>query len=82
MESESRFFYHSFPRPRPGESDGETADRGWAILQTMQKLGLILAPEIVEWHTPVSLGTPSPIRMAHTRQSWYTLTHSNLAAAH
>ena len=67
MKDGRRFFYHSFPRPRRSETRGETARRGWEILQSMTKLGLVLAPEVVEWHAPVSLGTPSPIQILQQR---------------
>ena len=33
----------------------------------MKKLGFIVAPEVVEWHTPVNLGTPSPIQILQRR---------------
>ena len=67
MKDETRFFYHSFPRPRSGETHSQTANRGWAILQSMEKLGLVLAPEVVEWAVPVGLGTPSPIQILQQR---------------
>ena len=78
MKAKSRFFYHSFPRPRPGETYSETASRGWAILQSMKKLGLILAPEVVEWHTAVSLGTPSPIQILQRRICFTELSPQEL----
>lgn len=67
MDNEPRFFYHSFPRSRQNETPNETASRGWAILQSIKKMGLVLAPEIVEWYTPVSLGTPEPIQILQRR---------------
>ena len=76
---EPRFFYHSFPRPRQGETHSETASRGWAILRSMKKLGLILAPEVVEWHTPVSLGTPSPIQVVQRRICFTELSQQELS---
>ena len=79
MKDEPRFFYHSFPRPRRGETLIETASRGWAILQFMKKLGLILAPEVVEWHTPVSLGTPSPIQILQRRICFTELSPQELS---
>ena len=78
MKDESRFFYHSFPRPRQEESPAETARRGWAILKSMRKLGLVLAPEVVEWHTPVSLGTPSPIQVVQRRICFTELSQHEL----
>ena len=79
MKNEPRFFYHSFPRPRQGETHSETASRGWTILQLMKKLGLILAPEVVEWHTPVSLGTPSPIQILQRRICFTELSQQELS---
>ena len=79
MTVEPRFFYHSFPRPRPGETHCETASRGWAILRSMEKLGLILAPELVEWYTPVSLGTPSPIQVLQRRVCFTELSPQGLS---
>ncbi len=68
-KSDKRYFYHSFPRPHANETRDETVGRGLAILQSMAQLGLILAPEIVEWHAPAggSLGSPSPIRLLQQR---------------
>ena len=67
MKNEDRFFYHSFPRPKPGETCSQTENRGWAIFHSMEKLGLVLAPEVVEWNDPVGLGTPSPIQVLQRR---------------
>ena len=79
MKVEPRFFYHSFPRSLPGEAQREIASRGWAILRSMKKLGLILAPEVVEWHTPVSLGTPSPIQVLQRRICFTELSPQELS---
>ena len=64
---ETKYFYHSFPRQRDGEPQNKLIERGWAILQSIRCLGLILAPEIVEWRTPVSIGSPSPIQLLQQR---------------
>ena len=79
VKAEPRFFYHSFPRTRQGETPSETASRGWAILRSMKELGLILAPEVVEWHTPVSLGTPSPIQVLQRRICFTELSLQELS---
>ena len=79
MKDEPRFFYHSFPRPRQGETHKETASRGWAILKSMKELGLILAPEVVKWHTPVNLGTPSPIQVLQRRICFTELSQQELS---
>jgi hypothetical protein len=57
-----RYFYHSFPRPRAREN---AIDRGLMILECLTRVGLVLAPEIVEWNQPLSDGT---IRTHHTVQ--------------
>lgn len=79
MAAEPRFFYHSFPRPRRGETRSELAERGWLTLTAMRELGLILAPEIVEWRTPVSLGTPSPIQVLQRRMCFTELSPQELS---
>ena len=69
---------HSFPRPRADETPSQTASRGWAILQSMQKLGLVLAPEVVEWDDPIGLGTPSPIQVLQRRVCFTELSPQEL----
>ena len=73
-----RFFYHSFPRRRECETRSETANRGWGILQSIKNRGLILAPEVVKWHTPVSLGTPNPIQLLQQRICFTELSPQEL----
>ena len=74
------FFYHSFPRPRHGESSQQLVDRGFATLRSIQRNGLILAPEVVEWTAPVSLGSPSPHRVLQQRVCFTELRPDELAA--
>ena len=76
--TETRHFYHSFPRPRHGEPLEARNKRGLAILRAIRQSGLILAPEIVEWHTPVSIGSPSPIRLLQQRICFTELARSEL----
>ena len=78
--ADTTFFYHSFPRPRQGESPQELEDRGFAILSSIQRNGLILAPELVVWTTPVSLGSPSPYRVLQQRVCFTELRPDELAA--
>ena len=73
-----RYFYHSFPRPRAGESCHELIERGWAILKSIKRSGLILAPEIVEWKTPVSIGSRSPVRICQQRICFTELSRKEL----
>ena len=75
---ETRYFYHSFPRRRDGEPQNKIIERGWAILQSIRRLGLILAPEIVEWRTPVSIGSPSPIQLLQQRICFTQLSRYEL----
>lgn len=75
---EARYFYHSFPRPRDGEPHGCRLSRGLALLRSIKQSGLILAPEIVEWHTPVSIGSPSPTRLLQQRICFTELSRDEL----
>ena len=40
---------------------------------------MVLAPEVVEWHVPVSLGTPSPIQVLQRRVCFTELSPQELA---
>ena len=79
--AESRYFYHSFPRPRPGEPRNEVISRGLSILKSINKSGLTLAPEIVEWHVPpgLSIGVASPLRVFQQRICFTELSPDELA---
>lgn len=77
---DTTYFYHSFPRPRAGECPQALLDRGLHILRTMRRSGLILAPEVVEWNTPVRLGSPSPYRLLQQRVCFTELRPDELAA--
>jgi hypothetical protein len=52
-----RRFYHSFPRIRPDDEYSETIATGLEILASIKTIGLILAPEIIEWKQPLSDGS-------------------------
>ena len=80
MAEALKFFYHSFPRPRRDESYKDTTARGWALLQLIREIGLVLAPEIVKWHTPGqnALGTPNPIRVLQRRICFTELSPQEL----
>lgn len=44
-----RHLVHSFPRPKPRETEESTLRRALAILALIRKIGLVLAPEILDW---------------------------------
>ena len=59
--NKDRFFYHSFPRPREGENAEQRIDKGCRILSSIRDFGLLLMPEQIEWHQPLSGGSPPRI---------------------
>ena len=63
--SQNNYFYHSFPRPRYNDGPENTIDRGLRILECLSKIGIVLAPEIIEWNQPLSDGN---FRKHHTIQ--------------
>ena len=81
MADTLRFFYHSFPRPRHGEPYEYTTARGWALLQLIREIGLVLAPELVQWHTPGQnmLGTPNPLKVLQRRICFTELSPQELS---
>ena len=68
---EEHFFYHSFPRLRPGDQTEMIITKGLNILRNVKELGLIIAPEIVEWRQPLIDGTH---RVTHLRQKRISFT--------
>lgn len=52
----NRYFYHSFPRPRPADTDQEK--KGLRILECIVDFGLVLTPEAVRWEYPHADGSP------------------------
>jgi hypothetical protein len=55
--TESRYFFHTFPRGRKNEASADTLSRALKILRLMKEVGLVLAPENVEWKIPAEAGT-------------------------
>lgn len=78
IEHDRRFF-HSFPRPKQGESDGAVFDRGLEILAFMKEAGLVLAPEIVEWDVSVVSGRPELHYVFQRRACFTELTVPKLS---
>jgi hypothetical protein len=75
---ENRYFYHSFPRIRVGE-DGECVlDKSLATLETISKVGLILAPEVVEWRIPLVDETTKQVKYRQTRVCFTELARAVL----
>jgi hypothetical protein len=76
---DERFFYHSFPRPRPGDQTGTIIAKGLNILRNVKDLGLVIAPEIVEWKQPLVDGTHRVTRLRQKRISFTELARSQVA---
>ena len=55
-------------------------ERGWNILRAIRRTGLVLAPELVEWTAPVSIGNPTPIRLLQQRICFTELQPHELPA--
>jgi hypothetical protein len=62
-----RSFYHSFPRIRPTDSEASLKVKGLQLLKGIKDIGLILAPEVVEWSIPKLDGTTQVIRNRQIR---------------
>jgi hypothetical protein len=73
-----RKFFHSFPRPRPSDTPETLTARGLAILRLIKDIGLIVAPEIVEWHVPLQDGTQRSIKYDQIRICFTELHESGL----
>ncbi|MBX5455077.1 MAG: hypothetical protein K6U10_14230 [Acidobacteriia bacterium] len=78
MTAIGRKFFHSFPRPRPSDTPETLNARGLAILRLIKDIGLIVAPEIVEWHVPLQGGTQRSIKYDQLRICFTELHESEL----
>jgi hypothetical protein len=80
MESTApeRFFYHSFPRPRP--SAGNQTRKGLQILRSMCRNGLLLVPERVSWTDPTGTRPGDRIHALQRRISFTRLAPYELHA--
>jgi hypothetical protein len=77
--SEERFFYHSFPRLRPGDQTDMIIAKGLSILRNVKEIGLVIAPEVVEWKQPLVDGTHRVTRLRQKRISFTELARSQVA---
>jgi hypothetical protein len=76
---EERFFYHSFPRLRPDDQVDKIIAKGLSILRNVKEIGLVIAPEIVEWKQPLIDGTHRVTRLRQKRISFTELARSQVA---
>jgi hypothetical protein len=74
-----RFFYHSFPRLRPDDQMDKIVSKGLSILENIKTIGLIIAPEIVEWKQPLVDGGTRVTRLRQKRISFTELSRSEVA---
>jgi hypothetical protein len=76
----SRRFFHSFPRPRKGEPKEATLDRALNILALIKRTGMILAPEVVTWDMSVLGEGAKPVHLLQRRASFTELDITELPA--
>jgi Putative abortive phage resistance protein AbiGi, antitoxin len=76
---EQRRFFHSFPRPKKGETEDATLARSIRILEFMMRVGLVLAPEVVNWDMRlVTQGAKQQLSILQRRVSFTELDMSEL----
>lgn len=73
-----RHVFHSFPRPKSGESKDSTLERGFNILAFMKEFGLVLAPEIVEWDVSLLSRGTEQLRILQRRACFTELSIEEL----
>lgn len=75
---DDRHFFHSFPRPKKGESADLAVARGIRMLSLMKTVGAVLAPEVVNWDVSgFSLGA-KVLPILQRRMSFTELAKSEL----
>jgi len=73
-----RYFYHSFRRIRPDEDRSAAIKQTLSILEAMEKIGLILAPEVVTWDIPLADQTTKRISYRQRRICFTELSRQEL----
>lgn len=73
-----RRFFHSFPRAKTGEREEVTLDRGLSILTSLKEVGLVLAPEMVEWDVGAITSGREQLRLLQRRASFTELSFGEL----
>ena len=79
-DTRDRRFFHSFPRPKKGESEDATLDRALSILTLMKQVGLVLAPENVTWDVSGFSLSAKELSTLQRRASFTELSASELPA--
>ena len=77
---QDRKFFHSFPRPKQGESPNDTLERGLRILALMRKIGLLLAPELVSWDVSLVSNGTEQLSTLQRRACFTELSEAELPA--
>jgi hypothetical protein len=76
--SPERNFYHSFPRRKPSDNPEEVVATGLELLKGIRSIGLVLAPEVVDWTFPQVDGSTKTIRHRQTRICFTELSPAEL----
>jgi hypothetical protein len=76
--TQNRHFFHSFPRVKPGETRVARIAKGMQILRIIKDVGLVLAPEVVEWSIPQIDGTIKTLRYRQVRICFTELSEPEL----
>lgn len=78
MDDPGEFFYHSFPRIRPGRTRQDTIRTGLQMLAFMKQVGLVLAPEVIVWKQSLASGEYRTITIKQRRLCFTELSRSQL----
>jgi hypothetical protein len=82
ITAQDRAFYHSFPRLKLGDTaeSATVVEKGLNLLRAIKDVGLVLAPEVVEWSIPQIDGTTKLLRRRQVRICFTELSPSELAS--
>ena len=76
--NQSRFLFHSFPRPRKDEPMPDVIARGLRVLSFMNEIGLVLAPELVKWDVAAISGGQEHLEFLQKRACFTELAANEL----
>ena len=75
-----RKLIHSFPRPKLGEKEDATLERALSVLNSIREVGLVLAPEALEWDLQQLNPGQEPLRILQRRLCLTELSPEDLSA--
>lgn len=78
-DAHERLLVHNFARPKKGEPRGAALERAIQVLRSFRDIGLVLAPEVLEWTLGALSRGSKPLRLLQRRLCLTEIAPADLA---